>query len=104
MPATLNFSKIKQNLVSQAKKLHYLTQEEIIEQVPEPEKYIDEVDNLFDYLFDKGIDVFDKVESQGAINIKKEKTTSAELLALLTQKNSIDSVRMYLKEIGKIDL
>lgn len=104
MPATLNFSKVKLSLVSQAKKLHYLTMEEIIAEVPEPEKYIDEIDNLFDYLFDKGIDVFDKVESQGAINLKKEKNNSAELLALLTQKNTIDSVRMYLKEIGKIDL
>ncbi len=104
MPATLNFSKVKQSLVNQAKKLHYLTQEEILAEVSEPEKYIDEIDNLFDYLFDKGIDVFDKVESQLAIDIKKEKTSSAELLALLTQKNSIDSVRMYLKEIGKIDL
>ena len=104
MPATLNFSKVKQSLVNQAKKLHYLTQEEVLAEVPEPEKYIDEIDNLYDYLFDKGIDVFDKVESQLAIDVKKEKTNSAELLALLTQKNSIDSVRMYLKEIGKIDL
>lgn len=104
MPATLNFSKVKQNLVNTAKKLHYLTQDEILAQVPEPEKYLDELDNVFDYLFDRGIDVFDKVESQALLDVKKEKANNAELLAMLAQKNTVDSVRMYLKEIGKIDL
>ncbi|MBP9817617.1 RNA polymerase sigma factor RpoD [Candidatus Shapirobacteria bacterium] len=104
MSTSLDFSKIKQNLVKLAKKLHYLTQEEILTQVSEPEKYIDEIDQLFDYLFEKGIDVFDKVESQVAIDSKKAKAGSADILALLAQKNTVDSVRMYLKEIGKIDL
>ena len=104
MPATLDFSKIKQTLVKQAKKLHYLTQEEILAQVPEPEKCIDEIDALFDFLFEKGIDVYDKVESQATLDSKKDKAGSAEILSLLTQKTTVDSVRMYLKEIGKIDL
>lgn len=105
MPSTLDFSKVKQKLVAQAKKLHYLTQDEILAVVAEPEKYIDDIDNLFDYLFEKGIDVFDKVESQQTIiDAKKGKVESADLLVLLTQKGSVDSVRMYLKEIGKIDL
>lgn len=104
MSLSLNFSKVKQNLVATAKKLHYLTQDEILAEIQEPEKYIDEVDAVFDYLFEKGIDVFDKVESQALIDVKKEKASSAELLALLSQKNTVDSVRMYLKEIGKIDL
>ncbi|MCX6726687.1 MAG: RNA polymerase sigma factor RpoD [Candidatus Shapirobacteria bacterium] len=105
MSSILDFSKVKQKLVAQAKKLHYLTQDEILAIVPEPEKYIDDIDNLFDYLFDKGIDVFDRVESQQSLlDTKKNKLESADLLALLTQKGSVDSVRMYLKEIGKIDL
>lgn len=104
MPSTFNLSKIKQTLFSQAKKLHYLTNEEILAQIPEPEKHIDEVDSLFDYLFERGIDVFDKVESKEAIEKESSKTTSSELLSLLTQKGNVDSVRMYLKEIGKIDL
>lgn len=104
MPTPLNFPKIKQSLVATAKKLHYLTQDEILAQVSEPERYVEEIDNLFDYLFDKGIDVFDKVESQALVDVKKEKANNAELLALLAQKNTVDSVRMYLKEIGKIDL
>jgi len=104
MATTLNLSKVKQTLLAQAKKLHYLTNDEILAQIPEPEKYLDEVDNLFDYLFERGVDVFDKVESKEVINQEKDKATSSDLLSILTQKGSIDSVRMYLKEIGKIDL
>jgi RNA polymerase primary sigma factor len=104
MSATLNLSKIKQTLFAQAKKLHYLTNDEILAQIPEPEKHVDDVDNLFDYLFERGVDVFDKVESKEVIEKENSKTTSSDLLTLLTQKGNVDSVRMYLKEIGKIDL
>ena len=104
MVATLNISKVKQTLLAQAKKLHYLTNDEILSQIPEPEKYLQEVDDVFDYLFEHGIDVFDKVESKEVLEIEKEKNNSADLLTLLSQKVNMDSVRMYLKEIGKINL
>jgi RNA polymerase primary sigma factor len=104
MPTSIDFSKIKTSLVTLAKKQHYLTQDEILEKVPEPEKYIDEVDHLFDTLFEKGIDVFDKIDAKEIIGVEKEKQRSADLLSLLGQKAGVDSVRMYLKEIGKIDL
>ncbi|MEK7527398.1 MAG: RNA polymerase sigma factor RpoD [Patescibacteria group bacterium] len=104
MSASLDFSQIKQKLSAQAKRLKYLTNEEILTLVPEPEKYIEQLDLLFDYLFEKGVDVFDKVESKEALEIEKAKVTNADLMALLSQKNSVDSVRMYLKEIGKVDL
>jgi len=104
MPAALDFSKIKQYLVNQAKKLHYLTNEEILSKVPEPERYLVQLDDLFDFLFDRGINVYDKVESKEVLNAETDKAASADLLALLSQKNNIDSVRMYLKEIGKISL
>jgi RNA polymerase primary sigma factor len=104
MPSTLDLSKIKQKLINQAKKFHYLTNDDILEQIPEPEKYIPSIDDLFDYLFDKGIDIFDKVESKEILEIDKTRITSSDLLNLLAQKNNVDSVRMYLKEIGKVDL
>lgn len=104
MAATLNLSKVKQSLFNQAKKLHYLTNDEILSQIPEPEKHVQEVDEVFDYLFERGIDVFDKVESKETIDTEKEKLSSSDLLSLLSQKGNVDSVRMYLKEIGKIDL
>ena len=106
MPTTnsLDFTKIKQSLVNLAKKQHYLTHDEILEKIPSPQKYIEEIDKLFDYLFGKGIDIFDKINADEIVGIEKEKQRSADLLTLLNQKGGIDSVRMYLKEIGKIDL
>lgn len=104
MAATINISQIKSKLVAQAKKLRYLTNDEILALIPEPEKFIEQIDQLFDYLFDKGIDVFDKVESREVIDSQKGKLSSADLMALISQKTNVDSVRMYLKEIGKIDL
>jgi len=104
MAATINISQIKTKLVAQAKKLRYLTNDEVLALIPEPEKYIDQIDQIFDYLFEKGIDVFDKVESREVIESEKGKLSSADLMALLSQKSNVDSVRMYLKEIGKIDL
>ncbi|HAP37939.1 TPA: hypothetical protein DCQ19_03605, partial [Candidatus Shapirobacteria bacterium] len=65
MPTTnsLDFTKIKQSLVNLAKKQHYLTHDEILEKIPSPQKYIEEIDKLFDYLFGKGIDIFDKINA-----------------------------------------
>ena len=104
MATTLNLSKIKQVLLTQAKKLHYLTNDEILVQIPEPEKHLEDIDNLFDFLFERGVNVFDKVESKEVLETERAKTNSSDLLNLLVQKNNVDSVRMYLKEIGKINL
>ncbi|HEX8923646.1 MAG TPA: sigma-70 family RNA polymerase sigma factor, partial [Patescibacteria group bacterium] len=104
MVTALDVSKIKQSLYSKAKKLNYLTNDEILDLIPDPENHLEEVDEIFDYLFGKGIDIFDKVESKEALEKEREKMNSADLLALLSQKSGVDSVRMYLKEIGKIDL
>ncbi|MCL4384171.1 RNA polymerase sigma factor RpoD [Patescibacteria group bacterium] len=102
MPIKVDFGKIRQRLVTVAKKQHYLTFDEVLELIPNPEKYIDEIDHLFDVLFEKGIDVFDKI-TIGESTLE-EGAQPSDLVALLSQKGSIDSVRMYLKEIGKIDL
>ncbi len=99
-----NFSQIKRKLVTLSKKLNYLTNDEILNLIPNPQNYIDQIDTIFDYLFEKDIDVFDKVESRKILESEAKKLTGVDLMALLSQKNTVDSVRMYLKEIGKIDL
>jgi len=103
MPS-LNFNKIKKSLVALSKKLHYLTNDEILSLIPEPQNYVDDIDDVFDYLFEKDIDVFDKVESREVLDLENKKLTGFDLATLLSKKNTVDSVRMYLKEIGKIDL
>jgi len=104
MPNTLDLSKIKTSLVNLAKKQHYLTHDDILEKIVEPQNYIEEIDKLYDSLFDKGIDVFDRLDSKEALLADKSKQSAIDLVSMLGAKGSVDSVRMYLKEIGKIDL
>ena len=106
MATTFNISRIKQALFNKAKKLHYLTNDELLIQIPNPEKHIEDLDKIFDYLFERGVDIFDKVETK-EVPVTNEKSSRPKItdpLTLLNQKNNVDSVRMYLKEIGKIDL
>lgn len=105
MSSALDLAKVKQRLKDLGKKQGYLTHEEILEVVPSPEKHIIQMDEVFDFLFAKGIELYDQVETKEVLgSITKDKNSSAELLGLLHQKGSVDSVRMYLKEIGRVDL
>ncbi len=103
MAITLDFGKLRTRLYNLGKKQGYLTHEEILDIISEPEKHIEKVDEIFDYLFSKGVEIYDKVDSKETLGAK-DREASSELLGLLNTKGSVDSVRMYLKEIGKIDL
>ena len=98
---TLDFSKIKRRLLEKGKSQGYLSQDQILEQVAQPEKYVDELDNLYDVLFEKGIDVFDSLAEEEGVVVSG---TAFSALTLLKDGNLTDPVRMYLKEIGKVDL
>ncbi len=103
--ASLDLKGLKQRLVALSKKQGYLIHDNILDLLPEPQKNLQLVDELFDALFDKGIDVYDRVDApESAINAKKGKDAAADLLGLINQRGTIDNVRMYLKEIGKINL
>jgi len=105
MPSSLNFSTIKQRLLRKSKSQSYLTIDNVLEQVPQPQNYTDELDALFIYLFDKNIDVFDKIDSDDEASTTTTKSAKTKkLISILNPKTGVDSVRMYLKEIGKVDL
>lgn len=84
----------------------FVTQDQILEAFIHPELYLDELDNLYDTLLSKGIDVFETVaedqdkEITGPTELEKE----LELLSTLSDTSISDPVRMYLKEIGRIPL
>ncbi len=105
MSSAFNLSTIKQRLLRKAKVQNYLTVDDVLEQVPQPQNHLEDLDVLFTYLFDKGVDIFDKISSdqeEGVATTKGAKTQ--KLLNILAPKVGVDSVRMYLKEIGKVDL
>lgn len=90
-------------LVTIGKKQGYLTLAQILELFPEAEEQIETLDYLYENLMEAKIDVFD-VESDK----EAEKLAEIESMDLKTKKVdkrvSSDPVRMYLGEIGKVDL
>lgn len=105
MPAKKKINTRK--LVYKAKRQGFITQEEILELFPNAELRINELDNLYNKLEKLGIDVFESVTEEQLA--EDEKTTSElekelKILSTLQDKKLTDPVRMYLKEIGRINL
>jgi RNA polymerase primary sigma factor len=90
-------------LITRGKRRGYLTQKEILVVFPTAEENIEELDSLYEKLLDASVDVYD-VESEK----EAEKIKSAADLDLSKMKAdrtlSSDPVRMYLREIGKVNL
>ncbi len=95
-------------LVKRAQTQGFIAQDEILEAIPEPEKHILELDELYDRLAREGIDVFESVSAQPAKSQDEIELTEMEqeleMLASLETASVSDPVRMYLKEIGRIPL
>lgn len=93
-------------LIKRGKEQGFVTQEEILEVFPKPEDFINEVDDLYHKLLNEGVDVFDTTEidtsdiTKSASELEKE----LESLATLEEGYLSDPVRMYLREIGRVQL
>ncbi len=92
-------------VVTQAKKRGYITQDEILAIYAKPEDHIEELDSLYDKLMQKNVDVFESVVQQAdAQKPIEDLAKELEALTVLTEGSVSDPVRMYLKEIGRIPL
>jgi len=94
-------------LIGQGEEDGFLVQDDILLVLPNPEKHIKEVDGFFDDALKMGIDIFETIstreesESQKTVEeIEKE----LEHLVVLKHGESLDPIKMYLKEIGKTPL
>jgi len=93
-------------LLRKAKKQGFVVQEEILELFKDAEYRVEELDSLYDKLYKANVDVFDvseeelKEDSKTTTKLQKE----LEALSKLEKVGSTDPVRMYLKEIGRINL
>jgi RNA polymerase primary sigma factor len=94
-------------LINQGAEDGFLVQDDILLVLPYPEKHIKEIDGFFDDALKRGIDIFetistrDESESQKTVEeIEKE----LEHLVVLKHGESLDPIKMYLKEIGKTPL
>ncbi|HUS60279.1 MAG TPA: RNA polymerase sigma factor RpoD [Nevskiaceae bacterium] len=94
-------------LIKKGKKQGFVTQEEVLKLFADAEKRLEELDDLYDTLLKKKIDVFETVTEEEMAEDEKATTELAkelEILATLEDKTLTDPVRMYLKEIGRIRL
>jgi len=88
-------------LIKKGRDLGFVTYQEILQALPEVEKDISLADTLLDYFQQRGIEVIDSKEilSSAEKEIPKEEPKEIE-----AEEFAEDSVRMYLREIGKIPL
>jgi RNA polymerase primary sigma factor len=82
----------------------FITQDEIMDVFVEPEIYIEELDDLYDRLFKKNIDIFESVSKDATAGDEDVLKQELDVLANLSSVGVSDPVRMYLKEIGRIPL
>lgn len=87
-------------LLSSAKSVGFVTQDDILKNFPEAEESIELLDNLYSALVDAGIDVLESGESVPEKEVEKE----VEVEATLDKVAAPDPVKMYLREIGKVKL
>ncbi len=95
-----------QELIKRGRERGFVTEGEILHFVPQIEKNIDELENLYSQLDDANIEVVETrelIEGASFGNKKTEKLDAKNFTRGLDQVN-LDSVQMYLKEIGKVPL
>jgi len=95
------------DLLKQGEEDGFLVQDDILLVYPEPEKHIEEIDDFFDNAFKKGVDIFETISSREEEEAKKsieELEKELEQLAILKHGESLDPIKIYLKEIGQTPL
>jgi len=101
------FPKTLSDLLKQGEEDGFLVQDDILLIYQDPEKHITEIDEFFDKALRKGIDIFETVSNREESEAKKtaeEIERELEQLVVLKHGESLDPIKMYLKEIGKTPL
>ncbi len=92
------------DLLKQGKEDGFLVLDDILLVYPEPEKHVEEIDDFFDKAIKEGVDVYETISSSEEEEVKKSaENIEKELQELLEVKQgeSLDPIKMYLREIGK---
>jgi len=95
-----------QNLISRTRGRGFITEPEIIKAIPHLEEDIEGLEEFYECLKDAHVKVLERKDyidlPEG--EIKEDAKTKKKLKKLLSDLDDVDSVQMYLKEIGKTDL
>ena len=97
-------SKELKELIALGKESGQLTYQEINEMLPDEMLSTGEIEDLFSLLSDLHIDVVDEYKPKLSTTIETNEVEEVEILPSALEVKTDDSVRMYLKEIGKISI
>lgn len=103
----LTLDQVKDQLLEAGKKRGILTYDEISERLSTFELDSDAIDEYFEYLGEQGVEVLADEDGESDPNIKqleKEEEFDLNDLSVPPGVKINDPVRMYLKEIGRVDL
>lgn len=95
------------DLLKQGAENGFIIQDDILFIYPDAEHYIEEIDNLFDQAMKKNIDIFENVSTREEEEAKKsieELEKELKQIIVLKHGESLDPIKMYLKEIGQYSL
>jgi RNA polymerase primary sigma factor len=90
-----------ERLIAKGKEQGYVTQQEIAGVLPEAEENLEELDELYAALLEQGVEITDQKE---ALIWDKEEEDTPDTSDDYIKDIADDSVRLYLREIGKIPL
>lgn len=98
----LEFSQSVNDLLIKGRAHGYVSLKELMQAMPEPEEAVVDLDQVFDYLYRNGIEFREEDAAAKGIIAKALKSKDAKTDEL--GEIADDSVRMYLREIGRIPL
>jgi RNA polymerase primary sigma factor len=98
------YEKEIKKLVIKGKGQGFVSQEEVMQTIPDIENNVEKLDELYAILLDEGIEVTDKRQSMIWGEAEEEDTDDLAIQSADLSGLADDSVRMYLREIGKIPL
>jgi RNA polymerase primary sigma factor len=90
-----------QRLIAKGKEQGYVTQQEIAGVLPEAEENLEELDELYAALLEQGVEITDQKDS---LIWDKDEEDTPDTSDDYIKDIADDSVRLYLREIGKIPL
>ena len=93
------------DLLNRGKKQGYVTQDQILQVIPEPEINIEQIEDVYAELLELGIEVLE--EAKDFVPIGKDDETNDDEPEVMLEVDSLsidDPVRMYLREIGRVPL
>ncbi|HBB56481.1 TPA: RNA polymerase sigma factor RpoD [Patescibacteria group bacterium] len=89
-----------ENLLKKGKTRNFITYTEILKEFPNIEEDVMLLDDIYDRFYEAGVDV---IEGKSLLDSATESNDDKKIIQGL-DKESLDAVQMYLREIGKISL